>query len=57
MSQLGNSIQFLKNSYYVEHFQALRVPRLEMLVFGGGAVVMSSFLVAWGQERRLKGHS
>lgn len=36
MSQLENRIQFLKNSKYVEHFQALSVPQPEILVWGVG---------------------
>lgn len=31
-SQLENRIQFLKNSNYTEHFQALSVAQWEMLV-------------------------
>lgn len=56
-SQLENRIQFLKNSNYMEHFQVWSVPQLEMLVLGDRAMVTSPFIVAWGQESRLKGHS
>lgn len=57
VSHLENRIQFLKNSNYMENFQAWSVPQLEMLVLGEGAMVRSRFIVAWGQESRLKGHS
>lgn len=57
MSQLENRIQFLKNSNYMEHFQALSVPQLEILVLGGGGNGDDWFQCGLGQGSRMKGHS
>lgn len=57
MSQLEDRIQFLKNSNYMEHFQALSVPQLEILVLGGGGNGDDWLQCGLGQGSRMKGHS
>lgn len=54
MSQLENRIQFLKNSNYMQHCQALSSLQLEILALGGGTMVTIGCSVAWGQESRTK---